>query len=216
MENFEVKPNMEYILAGDISGSMSTVDNKCGGNTRYKYMLEKFKLFIKEAEDFDEHGAPTIMLFGEFVHVYEHLTLEEVNDKLDTVRPEGWTNLHLLLQEAYKLHREDKSELAKRSEVHPGTCVLVFTDGEPTNRPAVERMLVKIVNEIDREDEFQIHFLVVGTVDSSVNQWLSDLHGNMEDRSVNPRDFDIIHVSALEEVTFLGLHTLKNHDEDAA
>jgi hypothetical protein len=214
MENLEINPNMEHVLCGDISASMETRDPVCGGNTRYEYMLEKFKMFIKTAQDFDEHGAPTVMLFGENVQVFDHVTLNDIEHKLASPNFEGFTNLHLVLEEAYKLHREEKSELAQKREVHAGTCVLVFTDGEPTNRPAVERLLLRIVNEIDREDEFQIHFLIVGSPTIQIEKWLKSLHDNMENRALNPRDFDIIHVSALEDTTFLGLLTLKNHDKE--
>lgn len=215
MTNLEIDPNKEYMLGGDISMSMQSVDVKCGNNTRYAYMLEKFQSFIKTAEDFDEHGAPTILLFGEKVHVFEHCTLDKIKVKLETVVFEGFTNLHLLIEKAYELHREDKIELAKEKKFHPGTQLLVFTDGAPTNRNAVERAIVKILNEIDREEEFQIHFLTVGTIDPVLQTWLTDLHDKFENKALNPRDFDIIHVSTLEEITFLGTVVAAQHEKVA-
>ena len=45
LQKVEIDPNMQYILAGDTSGSMETKDSKCNGMTRYNYMLEKFESF---------------------------------------------------------------------------------------------------------------------------------------------------------------------------
>ena len=212
MQNLELNPNVEYILGADISMSMETIDPLCGGQTRYNYMLEKFQSFIKTAEDFDEHGAPTIILFGENVKIYEHVKLDDIRSKLNSIVFEGFTNLHLLIEEAYKLHREDKSELAKEKKFHPGTKLLVFTDGEPTNKPAVERIIARIANEIDTQEEFQIMFLTVGTISPGLQRWLDGLHDKMEDKIINPRDFDIIHISPLEKISFLGAVGANKHD----
>lgn len=202
MENLEISTEKEYILAGDISFSMTSVDPACGGQTRYEYMLEKFQNFIQIAQDLDEHGAPTVLLFGERVHTFDHMKLDEVRPKLTAVKFEGFTNLDLAIEQAYDLHCEDKRELARKKEFHPGTHLMVFTDGDPSNKTAVERMLFRIVKEIDTQDEFQITFLTVGTVTKSLQAWLNGLHDLLEDERDNPRDFDIIHVSKLEDTTF--------------
>lgn len=216
MNSLEIDPNKEYILGGDISASMSTPDALCGGQIRYAYMLEKFKQFIKIAEDFDEHGAPTVILFGEKVHVYEHMKLEKIAADLENVTFEGFTNLELLIKKAWDLHKEDKIELAKEKKIHPGTQLLVFTDGAPTARMAVEREIARIISAIDREDEFQISILTVGTIDHGLQSWLDELHDKMEDKSINPRDFDIIHVSKLEGTTFLGAVAANRHEDKVA
>ena len=213
MQNLEIQLGKEYHLGGDISMSMETVDPLCGGNKRYDYMIEKFQSFIKEASDLDEHGAPTVLLFGETVHVYEHMTLDKVKSKLENVKFEGFTNLHLLIEESYKLHREDKSELAREKKVHPGTQLMIFTDGDPSNKPAVERIISKIINEIDQEEEFQINILTVGTISTALRSWLDGLHDKMEDKTINPRDFDIIHVSKLEQTAFLAAVQANRHED---
>jgi len=202
MSNVEINPNKEYILAADISSSMSTTDQKCGGQRRYDYMLEKFKLFIKTAEDFDQHGAPCVMLFGENVQKYDHIKLENIEAKLSKVTYEGFTNLHKLLDEAFDEHLEKKRELAREKKFHPGTVLMVFTDGEPTNRQAVIRSIINISDSIDTEDEFQIMILTVGTVSRELADYLKGLHDDLEDKT--KRDFDIIHVDQLEDVNFMG------------
>jgi uncharacterized protein YegL len=211
MSNLEINPNKEYILAADISASMTTVDNLCGGNTRYEYMLEKFKQFVKIASDFDEHGKPTIMMFGQYVHVYEHCDLDKVDKLTNWKEFEGFTNLHAVIEESYDLYREDKRQLRKENKFHNGIVLMVFTDGEPTNKPAVKRILEKIVNEIDSEEDFQIVFLTVGAVSASTSKYLESLHDDLDDKSINPNDFDIIHIEKLEDVDFMQAITAKDH-----
>lgn len=212
-KGIELKLNAEYILAGDISYSMNHNDKACGGVTRYEYMLEKFKLFIKTAEDFDaEHGAPTIMLFGENVHTFEHCKLEHIDKELSRVNFEGMTNLDKLLDAAFDLHREEVIEKRNEGTEHPGTILIVFTDGDPSNKPAVKRSLERIVKSISTAEEFQIIFLIVGSVDAALEHYLNSLHDDLENERINPNDFDIIHVQPLEGTTFYGAVGAKDHD----
>lgn len=213
--NIEVNPNKEYILAGDISGSMFMIDTKCGGQTRYKYMLEKFQNFIQTAERFDKHGAPTVLLFGEKVHVYKDRKLETLLTELKNAKGEGFTNLDLVIDKAYELHKAEKRELASEKKVHPGTILLVFTDGAPTDRMAVADSIVKIANDIDREDEFNITFLTVGTIDSDLQEYLNGLHDDLEPRLT--QDFDIFHAQSLEKTSFFNaVAGSLNHTQEIA
>jgi Mg-chelatase subunit ChlD len=211
MENVvEVKMGKEYILMGDISGSMSQKDPKCGGHTRYAYMLEKFQNFIKQAEDFDECG-PTVILFGEDVHTYEETTLEKLMKESDIQSPtfEAFTNLDKAIEQAYKIHKDKKNELHDEGKIHPGTVCMIFTDGQPSNKPAVERVIVKIANSLDREDEFNIYILTVGTIDAPLQDYLDNLHDGLEDQLT--QDFDIIHINELEKTKFTS--AVKGHED---
>jgi uncharacterized protein YegL len=175
MNNLEISLNREYILAGDISISMETVDPKCMNLSRYQYMLEKFKSFIKTTSDFDEHGGCTIMLFGQNVHKYEHANLSLVEDKLDRVKFEGLTMTDLLLQEAWDEHKEEKVKMLKEKKIHPGTTLMIFTDGEPTNPASVVREIGNIKNKVDLDDEFKIIFLIVGSMEVNKLQFFNNL-----------------------------------------
>lgn len=194
----ELNPNMQYILAGDISASMTTVDPKCGNISRYSYMVEKFKQFIKEAEDFDPDG-PTIILFGEDVYLYPNTTLDKIENNLAVIHFEGFTNTHLALEAAWKIHKEEKSELSKEGKSHPGTVVFFFTDGEPTNRAALERKIVEISNLIDREDEFNIGFILVGTIERNLKDYLDKLDDGLKGKA----KYDIVGVNEIEGLSFL-------------
>lgn len=198
MENIELNCNRQYILAGDISASMNQKDHECAGLSRYNYMLEKFKSFIKSAEDFDADGV-TVITYGENVKVYRNTTLDNVDKYLDNPNFEGFTNTHLVVEEAYNLHREEKRELKKTDNKHPGTVLFIFTDGEPTNQAALERVIVKIANEVESDDEFSIGFLTVGTISKELNQYLEKLDDGLK----NKTKYDIVGVKKLENVTFL-------------
>jgi hypothetical protein len=201
--DFEINMHREFLLAGDVSASMNQNDPRCDGLTRYKYMLEKFKSFITIAEDYDTHQeGVTVMLFGAKVEVFEHTTLKNIESKLNNIEFEGLTMTDLLLDEAFKEHREEKSELAKEGKVHPGTCLMIFTDGVPTNMAATERAVLNIANAIDREEEFDIVFLTVGTMDRSTIHFLDKLKAN-----VKKAKYNIVSVRSLEETTFLAAAT---------
>lgn len=197
MSNFEIDPNKQYILAGDISGSMDTKDAKCGGVSRYQYMLEKFKSFIKTAEDFDPDG-PTVLLFGENIKVYANTNLEAVDSKLSNAALEGFTNTHLAIDEAFSIHCKEKTELAKDGKSHPGTILMLFTDGAPTNRASVARSIAHITQNIESRDEFSLTFLTVGTLASDLQEYLSMLDDNLKGAK-----YDIVDVKPLEDVNFL-------------
>lgn len=186
---FEIDPNKQYILAGDISASMQNTDPKCGGQSRYAYMLEKFQQFIKASEDFDPDG-PTVLLFGEKVQTYENTNLEAVASKLQSPAFEGFTNTHLAVDKAYELH--------KAGNAGDQTVVLVFTDGAPTNRKALESSIRTIANSIEKDEDFSIAFLTVGTIDAGLQEFLTKL-----DDELTGVKFDIVDVKALEEVDFL-------------
>lgn len=197
-EIVELDINKQYIIAGDISGSMTTVDQKCANVSRYEYMLEKFESFIKEAESFDPDG-PTILLFGQDVHTYRNTTLDKVKSLLGNPTFEGFTMTDKVVNEAYALHKGEKAELATQGKVHPGTVLMIFSDGAPTARPALEAAIVKIANEIDKNDEFSILFLTVGTIPADLEEFLSKLDNDLKGKA----KYDIVEVKKLEEVSFL-------------
>lgn len=194
----ELNPNMQYILAADISASMDIKDSRCGGQSRYDYMIEKFKSFVKESEDFDPDG-PTIILFGENVKTFPNVTFDKIEGNLKGIRFEGFTNTHLAVEAAWEQHRQEKAELAKESKVHPGTVLFVFTDGQPTNQSALERTIVNIANSVDREDEFNIGFVLVGTIDAALQDYLTKLDDGLSTKA----KYDIVGTSEIEGLTFL-------------
>lgn len=192
----EINPNMQYIFGVDISASMNNTDGACGGQTRYSYALEKLQSFIQISQDYDPDG-PTVALFGESVTVYPNTTLEAVSSKLSAPTFEGFTNTAEVISAAYDIHKKEKAALNDGLK-HPGTVLMIFTDGEPTNRQAVERVITQITHEVEAAEEFNITFLTVGTIDSNLQAWLTAL-----DDDLKAAKHDIVDVKRLEEVSFL-------------
>jgi len=192
----ELNPNKKYILCGDISASMQELDPKCGGQQRYSYMVEKFKSFIKESEDFDQDG-PAVIMFGEDVHYYPNMTLEKIEHELKNPKFEGFTNTHLVIERCWNKHLQEKSALAQNGQPHPGTVVFLFTDGDPTNQSALERTIKTIANLVDHEEEFSIGFILVGTVSNALAAYLNKLDDNLGAR------YDIVGVTKIEGLSFL-------------
>lgn len=208
----EVNANKEYILIGDISVSMTTKEAACNDKTRYEYMLEKFKQITNEAASYDEHNSCTVILFGEKCHVYEDINASNLDEKLNNASFEGFTYLHLALNKAFEIHKQQRREYKKEDKEHPGTVFIVFTDGDPSNRNAVKESLSNIIASIDSEDEVQVILVTVGTQSRELAQWLKGLHDALEDDSINPNDYDILHVKNIEDANFIDLLRLKDHE----
>ncbi len=197
MNNLEISLDREYILAGDISISMETTDAKCSGFSRYQYMLEKFKSFIKTSSSFDKHGGCTIMLFGAEVKKYEHANLSMVDTELNNVKFEPLTRTDKLIEEAFEEHKEEKSKSAQEGNLHPGTSLFIFTDGDPSSRILLEQAIVKIINTIDRQQEFNITFLTVGSITKGLQSYLKSLC------NIKGVKWQIVSVFQLEKVDFV-------------
>ena len=161
-------------------------------------MLEKFKSFMQTTADFDKHGGCTVFLFGQNITKYEHADITTVNRKLQNVNFESLTMTDNLIKEAFEEHQEEQDKAVKEDEKHPGSVLMIFTDGEPTNMPEVERAIFKIAETIISEDEFQIIFLTVGTVGLEVKRFLQRLE-NLKSR----RGFKIVTVHELQNVDFI-------------
>jgi hypothetical protein len=194
----ELNPNKQYILCGDISASMQSHDPKCGGLSRYAYMLEKFKSFVQESKDFDPDG-PTVLMYGENVHQYSVPSLEAIDNKLNNPIFEGFTNTHLVVGKAWEIHSHEKAVLKKEGKTHAGTVVFLFTDGQPTNEAALERKIIEIANAVDRDDEFSIGFVLVGTIDAHLRNYLNKL----DDGLTGKVKFDIVGTTEIEGLTFM-------------
>lgn len=194
--NIEINPNKQYIIGVDISGSMTSKDSKTGEKTRYETVLEKIQSFIQASADFDPDG-PTVVLFGESVIVYPNTTLEAVNDKLQNPKFESYTNTHLLVKEAFSIHTKEK---AAQGGTHEGTVLLVFTDGDPTNRKALASEIVSITNAIEKDEEFSISFLTVGAIDAALEAFLTKLDDEL---TSNGAKYDIVDVKDSTDISFL-------------
>jgi Mg-chelatase subunit ChlD len=187
--NFELNFGDQMIVAFDVSGSMQA--NDCPGNsTRFKYVQETMRTFIKEAAKYDPDGV-SFYAFNNTLKIFPDVkTVEEIDNMIAQLRPGGGTSTELPITAAYKEHKDKGSEQ---------TFLLLFTDGEPGNKQAVEQAIIDITNDVADEKEFRIAILTIGVRDSALEQWLSDLDDNLGSKGAK---YDIVAIHKLEDVDF--------------
>lgn len=190
-KNLELNKGDQFILALDVSGSMGQSD--CPGNTRrIDYLLETVRTFHIEATKWDPDGV-SFYPFGATVHAFPDLKPEDFEAKLSKFSKslEPMTNTAAVISAAYKEHKSKGSEQ---------TFLMVFTDGEPSDRGAVAKVITDITNDIGGEREFCIAFITVGNIAPDLEAWLTALD---DDLIKNGAKYDIVDVKKLEEVDFM-------------
>lgn len=185
-DSLELKKGDSFIVALDISASMRNTD--CPGDmSRYQYALEQCKQFAHEASKYDSKGV-TILTFGATVHNAGHVTEDKIDGLLKTNNFEGATNTNQVIQAAYDQHVK---EGAKQ------TCLMIFTDGEPSNPDAVLKTIADITNKMKSNEEFTMIFITVGQRSPDLQEFL-----NVLDDDVPGAKYDIVSVNKLEDVDF--------------
>jgi Mg-chelatase subunit ChlD len=182
----EIQKGDQIIFLVDRSGSMATAD--CNGDTRYNYVRETIKAFVRGAAQVDPDGV-SVHLFNNRVELHEDVATPEAVDKLiDTHGPGGGTMTDLALAAAWKEHRRKGSK---------ATFVVCFTDGEPYDRQAVEKEIILITTQMQNPEEFRVMFLTVGQRSPELAAWLEHI-----DSSLTGAKYDIIGHETAENVDF--------------
>lgn len=196
MSNLELNKGDNFIFGIDVSGSMSTPD--CPGNlTRIEYLKEKTIAFAIEAGKYDSDGID-VLTFGHQVRSHLGVTAEKAKDIVGKLQAnEGATMTHLLIDEAYALHKHGGYEQ---------TVLFIATDGAPSDPDAVKTAIRRIAAELDDEHEFAISFLTVGVIDHSLRAFLDMLDDNLGAKH------DIVDVKALDQVDFVTAFVGALHD----
>lgn len=186
--NLELNQGDDFIIAIDVSGSMA--NNDCpGGLTRFQFALEKTKLFAHEAAKIDTDGV-SVYRFGHQVTKFPDVTEDKLDALISAVPPnESATLTHEVIAQAYGEHVERKNEQ---------TFLFIITDGAPTDQGMVLKTIADITTRVKDEKEFRIQFLIVGTVDSSLQNFLTKL-----DDAIPGAKYDIVDVKQLADVTFM-------------
>lgn len=186
--NLELHKGDNFIFGIDVSGSMATVD--CPGNMeRIEYLKEKVKQFAVEASKYDEDGID-IITFGHNINVKHGITAENASTIIDALHAtEMSTRTADLIAKAYDLHKIGGYER---------TVLFIATDGEPSDRDAVKKVIIDITHAITDPGEFDISFLTVGVINPALRSFLTSL-----DDDLTGAKYDIVDVKALEEVDFM-------------
>lgn len=188
--NIELNKGDQFIIGLDISGSMGTTDCP-GGASRIAYSIENLKVFVTEAAKWDPDGV-SFYPFGASVHAFRDQKPEDIDTNIAAFskKLEGMTRTDLAITKAFEEHVEKGNEQ---------TFLLIITDGDPSDRQAVEDAIIKITNTVADEKEFRIGFVTVGVRSSSLDHWLTELDDNLTQKGAK---YDIVDVKRLEDVDF--------------
>lgn len=170
--SLELKKGDQIIIAVDKSGSMGELDAACDGTTRYAWMQETLMSYVRAATRFDPDGVSLIFFAVRAETHPDVATVDQVKDLIVTHRPGGGTNTHLAVKAAWDEHT------AKRNV---STFLLVFTDGDASDREALRDTIVSISHRVSSPEEFRIVFLPVGTVSSDLRAFLDFLDEGLTD-----------------------------------
>lgn len=186
--NLELNKGDNFIFGVDVSASMGATDCP-GGLSRIEFLKEKVILFANEAAKWDEDGID-VLAFGHQITPYAGITADKAQEVISKLQAnEGQTKTAELIQAAYERHKQGGYEQ---------TVLFVATDGEPSDREAVKRVITDITNNVKDEREFNISFLTVGQIGAGLSAYLTSL-----DDDLKGAKYDIVDVKALEEVDFM-------------
>lgn len=196
MSQLELNKGDNFIFAVDVSASMQATDTPSGAS-RIDYLKEQVITFAQEAGKYDEDGID-VLTFGHQVVPYLKVTTDKAASVIGALKAtEGMTQTHLVIQEAYKLHKAGG---------YPQTVLFLATDGAPSDKNAVKDVIRSIAAEIKDEHEFAISILVVGNPDSGLSAFLTELDDDLKAKH------DIVDVKQLKDVNFLEAFTGALHD----
>ncbi|MGP1680874.1 MAG: VWA domain-containing protein [Giesbergeria sp.] len=196
MSQLELNKGDNFIFAVDVSASMQQTDTPSGAS-RIDYLKEQVITFAKEASKYDEDGID-VLTFGHQITPFLKITAERAEVTVGGLKAtEGMTNTHLVIQEAYKLHKAGG---------YPQTVLFLATDGAPSDKNAVKDVIRSIAAEIKDEHEFAISILVVGKPDQGLTAFLTELDDDLKAKH------DIVDVKNLQDVNFLEAFSGALHD----
>lgn len=186
--NLELHIGDNFYFGIDVSGSMQNADCP-GGLSRIDFLKEKTIQFCSEASKYDPDGID-VLTFGHQVKVFEKVTTDKAAEIINKLHAdEGATQTHLLIAKAWEMHKAGGYEQS---------VLFIATDGDPSDKEAVKKVIIDITNNVGDEREFNISFLTVGKITSSLEAYLTGL-----DDDLKGAKYDIVDVKSLESVDFI-------------
>ncbi|SRR5258708_6619687 len=167
----ELKKGDHIIVAVDQSGSMGELDPKCNGLRKWNWMEETMMSYVKAAEAFDASGI-SIHFFADRVEAYPNVTdPARVKQLFEQHSPGGGTHTERVIASAWDEHRRTG---------RTSSYLLVFTDGDATDRAGVMNTIVGITKQLKNPEEFRILFLPIGTQDADLAAFMDELDEHMD------------------------------------
>ncbi len=196
MSGDSIIENRDYTLMIDKSSSMATSD-QADGKTRWEIAQESTLALAQKCEQIDSDGI-TIYLFSGRFRRYDNVTSEKVSKIYAENEPMGRTDLATVLQDALDNYFQRKANGQTKSN---GETLLIMTDGEPTDRKAVIRLIIDAANQIERDEELALSLIQVGT-DPKATEFLKALDDQLQTAGAK---FDIVDTITVEDMKGMSL-----------
>jgi len=189
--NGSIVEQRDYTLIIDKSGSMSSPERP-GGKSRWLAVQESTLALAKKCEELDPDGITVYLFSGQFKR-YDNVTSDKVMQIFAEHQPMGKTDLAGVLYDALDNYFQRK----EAGQAKPnGETILIVTDGEPSDRKSVMRLIVEASQKIDRDEELGISMIQVGR-DKLAMQFLKALDDQLEGAGAK---FDIVDTITLEDM----------------
>jgi hypothetical protein len=183
--------NRDYTLMIDKSSSMATSDTP-DGKTRWEIAQESTVALAKKCEEIDPDGI-TVYLFSGRFRRYDNVTSEKVSRIYTENEPMGRTDLASVLEDGLENFFQRKA--ANQTKAN-GETFIIITDGEPTDRKALIRVIIEATQKIDRDEELAISLIQVGR-DKKATAFLKALDDQLQSAGAK---FDIVDTVTIEDM----------------
>jgi len=191
MSTNSIIENRDYTLMIDKSSSMATSDSP-DGKTRWEIAKESTVALAKKCEEIDPDGI-TVYLFSGRFRRYDNVTSEKVSRIYTENEPMGRTDLASVLEDALENFFQRKA--ANQTKAN-GETFIIITDGEPTDRKALIRVIIEATQKIDRDEELAISLIQVGR-DKKATAFLKALDDQLQSAGAK---FDIVDTVTIEDM----------------
>ncbi len=180
----------------DKSSSMATTDTP-GGKTRWEVAQESTIALAQKCDTIDPDGI-TVYLFSGRFRRYDNVTADKVSQIYAINEPMGRTDLASALKDALENYLQRKADAQTKPN---GETILIITDGEPTDRKAVIRLILEASNQLDRDDELAISLIQVGR-DKKATAFFQALDDQLQAAGAK---FDIVDTITIEDMQGMNL-----------
>ncbi|NES84311.1 MAG: VWA domain-containing protein [Moorea sp. SIO2B7] len=191
MEGDSLIQDRDYTLMIDKSASMATSDEP-NDTTRWEIAQKSTMALAKKCEEIDPDGITVYVFSGRFRR-YDNVTSDKVDQIYQENEPMGRTDLAPVLQDA--LDNYFKRKAAGQAKPN-GETILVITDGEPTDRKAVIKIIIEASKKIDLDEELGISLIQVGK-DKKATKFFKALDDDLQGAGAK---FDIVDTVTLDDM----------------
>lgn len=159
----ETASEYDFIVGLDASGSMASPSKRRPGKTRWEEAQETILGITHALDKFDADGID-VVVFGGGVSMVEGVTSAKVAELFGSRGPRGSTPL----AEALAL------VVNKQKATGKNTVAIVFTDGEPDDKAAAERVITDAANALEKDEALTFLFIQIGD-DAGASAYLDHL-----------------------------------------